>query len=217
MARKIKSKTDNSGWTDPSKKKKVRKKRKPMSEEQRQAAAERLEKARNARAAKNPNYGQSGIHESLRDLPDDAPINPKKVKKWIKTQKEFVSAERKNEKAGAKGSTNRRISHEGYIRNMQRYLRDGDWVDLFYGEHQEKRVTRICRAQAYYWYGPKKGEPKFDVGVYYPMLGTIYSQDMYDAENGVEDADVQKTKKRRKRKRNKRTVETKVKKRGGSS
>ena len=212
MAKKIKSKTDNSGWTDPSKKKKVRKKRKPMSEEQRQAAAERLEKARNARAAKNPNYGQSGIHESLRDLPDDAPINPKKVKKWIKTQKEFVSAERKNEKAGAKGSTNRRISHEGYIRNMQRYLRDGDWVDLFYGEHQEKRVTRICRAQAYYWYGPKKGEPKFDVGVYYPMLGTIYSQDMYDAENGVEDADVQKTKKRRKRKRNKRTVETKVKK-----
>ena len=217
MAKKIKSKTDNSGWTDPSKKKKVRKKRKPMSEEQRQAAAERLEKARNARAAKNPNYGQSGIHESLRDLPDDAPINPMKVKKWIKTQKEFVSAERKNEKAGAKGSTDRRISHEGYIRNMQRYLRDGDWVDLFYGEHQEKRVTRICRAQAYYWYGPKKGEPKFDVGVYYPMLGTIYSQDMYDAENGVEDADVQKTKKRRKRKRNKRTVETKVKKRGGSS
>ena len=217
MAKKIKSKTDNSGWTDPSKKKKVRKKRKPMSEEQRQAAAERLEKARNARAAKNPNYGQSGIHESLRDLPDDAPINPKKVKKWIKTQKEFVSAERKNEKAGAKGSTNRRISHEGYIRNMQRYLRDGDWVDLFYGEHQEKRVTRICRAQAYYWCGPKKGEPKFDVGVYYPMLVTIYSQDMYDAENGVEDADVQKTKKRRKRKRNKRTVETKVKKRGGSS
>ena len=45
MARKIKSKTDNSGWTDPSKKKKVRKS-KPMTEEQKQAAAERLEKAR---------------------------------------------------------------------------------------------------------------------------------------------------------------------------
>ena len=46
MAKKIKSKTDNSGWADPSKKKKVRKKRKPMTEEQKQAAAERLEKAR---------------------------------------------------------------------------------------------------------------------------------------------------------------------------
>ena len=207
MARRIRSKTDNSGWIDPSKKKKVRKKRKPMTEEQRQAATERLEKARQARAAKNPNYGQSGIHESLRDLPDDAPINPKKVKQWIKTQKELASVERRNEKAGVKGAFARRLLHEGYVRNMQRYLRDGDWVDYFYGEHQEKRMTRICRAQAYYFTGPKKGEPKFDVGVYYPLLGTVYSQEMYNADNGVEDANVQKTK--RKRKRNKRSVESK--------
>ena len=215
MARKIKSKTDNSGWTDPSKKKKVRKKRKPMTEEQKQAAAERLEKARVARAAKNPNYGQSGIHESLRDLPDDAPINPKKVKQWIKTQKELASMERRNEKSKVKGATDRRMSHEAYVRNMQRYLRDGDWIDLFYGEHQEKKIGYICRGQAYYWTGPKKGEPKFDVGTYYPMLGTVYSQEMYDADNGVEDANVQKTKRRRKR--NKRPVEAKGKKRGRSS
>ena len=212
MARKIKSKTDNSGWTDPSKKKKVRKKRKPMTEEQKQAAAERLEKARAARAAKNPNYGQSGVHESLRDLPDDAPINPKKVKRWIKTQRELAAAERRNEKSGIKGATDRRSSHEAYVRNMQKYLRDGDWVDLFYGEHQEKKIGYICRGQAYYWDGPKKGEPKFNVGTYYPLLGTVYSQEMYNADNGVENADVQKTK-TRKRKRNKRTVEGKTKKR----
>ena len=215
MVRKIKSKTDNSGWVDPAKKRKVRKKRKPMSAEQKQAAAERLEKARQARAAKNPNYGQSGIHESLRDLSDDAPINPKKVKQWIKTQKELASMERRNEKAGVKGATARKLLHEGYVRNMQRYLRDGDWVDLFYGEHQEKRMTRICKAQAYYWCGPKKGEPKFDVGVYYPMLGTVYSQEMYNEDNGVEDANVQKPQKRRKR--NKRSMETKVKKRSKAS
>ena len=197
MVRKIKSKTDNSGWVDPAKKRKVRKKRKPMSAEQKQAAAERLEKARQARAAKNPNYGQSGIHESLRDLSDDAPINPKKVKQWIKTQKELASMERRNEKAGVKGATARKLLHEGYVRNMQRYLRDGDWVDFFYGEHQEKRMTRICKAQAYYWCGPKKGEPKFDVGVYYPMLGTVYSQEMYNEDNGVEDANVKKPQKRR--------------------
>ena len=211
MARKIKAKTDNSGWTDPTKKKRVRKRRKPMTEEQRQAAAERLEKARKVRAAKNPNYGQSGSHESLRDLPDDAPINPKKVKKWIKTQKELAAAERRNEKSGVKGATDRRSSHEAYVRNMQKYLRDGDWVDLFYGEHQEKKIGYICRGQAYYWDGPKKGEPKFNVGTYYPLLGTVYSQEMYNADNGVENADVQKTKRRRKR--NKRTVEGKVKKR----
>ena len=205
MARKVKVTTDNSGWTDPSKKKRVRKKRKPMSEEQKQAASERLAKAREARAAKNPDYGKSGIHESLRNLPDDAPISPKKVKQWIKTQKELASMERRNEKAKVKGATDRRISHEGYVRNMQRYLRDGDWVDSFYGEHQEKKISYICRGQAYYWSGPKKGEPKFDVGTYYQMLGTVYSQEMYDADNGVKDADVQRTKKRRKR--NKRPVE----------
>ena len=80
MARKIKASTDNSGWVEP--KKKIRKRRKPMTEEQKQAAAARLEKAREARAAKNPDYGQSGIHVSLRDLPEDHPAHPNKVKKY---------------------------------------------------------------------------------------------------------------------------------------
>jgi hypothetical protein len=210
MSKRIKAKTDNSGWVEP--KKKVRKKRKPMTDEQKAAAAERLEKARQVRAEKNPDYGQSGIHESLRDLPDDAPVNPKKVKQWIKTQKELASAERKAHKSGVKGAYARMLNHEGYVKHMKTYLRTGDWVDLFYGEHQEKKIRNRCIAQAYYWYGPKKGQPKFNVGTYYPMLGTVYTQEMYNDDNGVENADVQKTK-TRKRKRNKRTVEGKVKKR----
>ena len=114
MARKIKVKTDNSGWKEDLKNVNVRK---PMTEEQRQAAAERLEKARKkTRAAKNPNYGQSSIHESLRDLPDDAPINPQKVKKWIKTQKELASAvERRNEKSGVKGDP---LTEDHLMRHM---------------------------------------------------------------------------------------------------
>ena len=110
MAKRIKAKTDNSGWVEP--KKKVRKKRKPMTDEQKAAAAERLEKARQARAEKNPDYGQSGIHESLRDLPDDYPINPKKVKQWIKTQKELANAERRAHKAGVKGALAKMNNHE---------------------------------------------------------------------------------------------------------
>jgi len=214
MARKITSKTDNKGWTDPSKKK-VRKKRKPMTEEQKAAAAERLEKARAVRAAKNPDYGMTGIHESLRDLPDDYPITPKKVKQWIKTQKELASMERRNEKKNVKGATARKTSHEAYVRNLQKYLKDGDYVDTFYGEHQEKRIGNRCLAQAYYWEGPKKGEPKFDVGTYYPLLGTVYSQEMYNADNGVKNADLQNPKKRRKY--TKRSVEGKTKKRGKAS
>ena len=92
--KKITALTDNSGWAEP--KKKVRKKRKPMTEEQKQAAAERLEKVRQKRAAKNPDYGMSGIHESLRNLPEDHHAHPKKVKQWIKTQKELASSERRS-------------------------------------------------------------------------------------------------------------------------
>ena len=215
MARKIKSKTDNKGWTDPSKKK-VRKKRKPMTDEQKVAASERLEKARAARAAKNPDYGMTGIHESLRDLPDDYPITPKKVKVWIKTQKELASMERKNEKADVKGATARKASHEAYVRNLLKYLKDGDYVDTFYGEHQDKVISNRCLAQAYYWEGPKKGEPKFDVGTYYPLLGTVYTQEMFNEDRGISDEERPEGKPKR-TKRNKGTVETKRKKGSRSS
>ena len=195
----IKSKTDNKGWTDPSKKKKVRKKRKPMTDEQKAAASERLEKARQARAENNPDYGQSGIHESLRNLPDDYPIHPKRVKVWIKTQMELASSERRANKAGVKGSYAKQCSHEGYVRNLKRYLRDGDYCDCFYGEYQEKKVTRRCVAQSYHWYGPNKGEPKFDVGVWYPILGAVYTKEMYNSDNGIEEKDEKPRRQSRKR------------------
>ena len=185
MARgkKITASTDNSGWVEP--KKKVRKKRKPMTDEQKQAAAERLEKAREKRAEKNPDYGMSGVHHSLRSLPDDHRAHPKKVKQWIKTQKELASSERRAVKQGVKGAYAKQCSHEGYVRNLVKYLRDGDYVDIFYGEYQEKKVSKRCIAQGYYRDGPKKGEPKFDVGTFYPMLGTTYTQEMYNEDNGV--------------------------------
>ena len=65
MARKkVTVRTDNSTWKAP----KVRKKRKPMTEEQKAAAAERLAKAREKNAAADPNYGQSALAECLRQL-----------------------------------------------------------------------------------------------------------------------------------------------------
>ena len=161
--RKIKVKTDNSSWQAP----KTRKKRKPMTEKQRQAAAKRLEKARAVRAKKNPNYGQSGVHPTLRNLSEDHPVHPNKVKRWIKTQKELLSTERAAVRQKVKGSIAKLARHEGYIHSMTRYLKNGDWTDMFYGEHQEKTITRRCTALAYYWHGPKKGEVKRNINVYY--------------------------------------------------
>ena len=179
MVRKIKASTDNSGWVEP--KKKIRKRRKPMTEEQKQAAAARLEKAREARAAKNPDYGQSGIHPSLRDLSDDSPISPKKVKQWIKTQKDIMSSEKAAERQGVKGARSRWKNAEAYIRDMNTYLRNGDWISMFYGEHEQHKVKYRVHAMAY----DKDGNPKRDVGTWYPDIGT-YTQEMFDEDKGIE-------------------------------
>ena len=192
MPRKVKASTDNSGWVEP--KKKVRKRRKPMTEEQRRAASERLEKARAARAAKNPDYGQSGIHPTLRDLQDDHPAHPKKVRQWIKTQKELAASERKSVKQGVKGAYSKQCIHEAYVRNLVKYLRDGDYVDMFYGEYMEHQVKRKCVAMAY----ESDGTPKRDVGVWYPDIGT-YTQEMYNEDRGVVSEPPKKKRKRRKK------------------
>ena len=176
--------TDNSNWQAP-KRPKRRKPRKPMSEEQRVAVVARLEKARAARAEKNPDYGMSGIHESLRSLPNDHMLHPNKIKEWIKSQKDLASSARSNVRRKIKGALAQVGIHEGYLKNLQKYLRDGDWVDMFYGEHQQNKIKYRCTAQAYYWFGPKKGEPKFDVGTYYPLLGYVYTQEMFNEEQGI--------------------------------
>ena len=196
MAKKIKVKTDNSGWKEPKK----RKRRKPMTEEQKAAAAERLAKAREKKAAGDPNYGQSGIHESLRNLPDDYPLHPKKVKVWIKTQKDLANAERKSVRQGIKGALARQGVHEGYVRNMKTYLRSGDWIDMFYGEHQEHKIRYRCVALAY----DKDGNPKRNVGTFYPDINMIWTQELENEERGI---DVERQRKRSGRKRNKRAVE----------
>ena len=192
MPRKVKASTDNSGWVEP--KKKVRKKRKPMTEEQRRAASERLEKARAARAAKNPDYGQSGIHPTLRNLADDHPAHPKKVRQWIKTQKELAASERRAVKQGVKGAYSKQCIHEAYVRNLVKYLRDGDYVDMFYGEYMEHQVMRKCVAMAY----ESDGTPKRDVGVWYPDIGT-YTQEMFNEDRGIVSEPPKKKRKRRKK------------------
>ena len=174
VKKKITSLTDNSEWKAP----KTRKKRKPMSDEQKVAASERLAKAREARDAKNPDYGKGNFHESLRNLSVDHQLHPDKVKKWMKTQKELAASERGNVKKDIKGSIAKLADHQGYVRQMQSYLKHGDWVCMFYGEYQEKRIRSRCVKLGYYWYGPNIGKPKRDVGTFYPDLGMTWEEGM---------------------------------------
>ena len=152
---------------------KVRKRRKPMTKEQRAAAAERLAKAR---AAKGESKNLS-LHKDIRNLEENHPISPIKVKKWLKSNKEALAAAKKDAKTDKK--VNARVGQlETYVTNMERYLRTGVWLDLFYGENQEHKVRRRVTTLAY----DKDGNVKREVGVIYPDIGE-YTREMYEWDN----------------------------------
>ncbi len=152
---------------------KTRRSRKPITKEQRAAAAERLAKAR---AAKGESKNLS-LHKDIRNLEEDHPISPTKVKKWLKSNKEALAAAKKDAKTDKKA--NARVGQlETYVTNMERYLRTGVWLDLFYGENQEHRVRRKVTTLAY----DKDGNVKREVGVIYPDIGE-YTREMYEWDN----------------------------------
>ena len=118
---------------------KIKRRRKPMTPEQRAAAVERLAKAREA---KGPAQHQNICPEVLA-RPDDHFLSLKNVRSWIKSNKEQLSSLRGEVRRDVKGAKSRFHSIEGYIRHMQHYLKHGDWIDNAYGEHQEKSVKWV--------------------------------------------------------------------------
>jgi len=146
--------------------KKIRKKRKPMTPEQKAAAVERLAKARAARQAANPSQPKNVCAEVLA-LDDEHYLSYNKVKGWIKANQELLKEARASVRKGMKGAEAEVKSYEAYIRNMNRYLRDGDWVDEFYGEHMNQKIKWRCAVPAY----DDEGNIKRAHGVYYDDLG----------------------------------------------
>src|SRR5210317_1815234 len=141
--------------------KKYRKKRQ-MTEEQKKAAVERLAKAREKRLRENPPQYKN-IHPTVLALTEDDDLNMVNVKKWIKTQKELASRYRREDKQGVKGALAKSIQCENYARNMQNYLENGVWLDMYYGEFQQNKIGYVCKHMAY----DKNGEPKRTHGVFY--------------------------------------------------
>ena len=148
---------------------KIRKKRKPMSEEQRKAAGERLAKARAKRQAANPPQYKY-IHETVLARTEDDPFHFRKVQGWIKTQREELALARKDLRANTKGAPARVANHQAYIRNLEKYLRDGDYVDDYYGEYQQNRIRHKCLHLSY----DADGNVKRTHGVFYPDLGITW-------------------------------------------
>ena len=118
---------------------KLKKRRKPMSEKNRIQATERLKEAREKRMRENPPK-YVNIHPSVRSLPDDHPMSRVNVTKWIKTQKGLLSAARSSMRNKVKGADAEYYSIQGYIRHCEWYLKNGDWIDNFYGEYQQNKT-----------------------------------------------------------------------------
>ena len=86
-----------------------------------------------------------GVHPSILALPDDNTFSHKNIKKWIETQQGIAKAagmiERSRNRDVPQKERDRkmreRYAAQGYITSMQRYLRTGDWDNMYFGEYEE--------------------------------------------------------------------------------
>ena len=124
---------DELGITPP---KKIRKKRKPMTEEQKAAAAEILAKARAARGI----TGTKNVHPDVLALPEDHPLAYAKVKQWLDYNKDRLKSI-KHQKDSKESSLRMEYQiTENYVKNLKVYIRDSVWCDHRYGERMENEM-----------------------------------------------------------------------------
>ena len=120
--------------------------RRKLTKEQKAAAAARLAAARAKKG--EPKYSQ--YNQKVVNLPDDHKLSFKKVRSWIKTNKAKLPLLKKAVRQKERGSIAKLAITEGYISNMESYLRNGLWLDLFYGEDQEHSTGWFRRHVARY-------------------------------------------------------------------
>jgi len=117
--------------------KKARKPRKPLTPEQREAAIERLAKAREKRLkGKSP----AGVHPDVLALPDNHPLGHKEVKQWIKVQKEKLASMKGWHNSKDAKQRQEHMNTSTYLKNLNRWLTDAVWLDSFYGEHRTGKI-----------------------------------------------------------------------------
>lgn len=123
---------------------KPRKKRKPMTAEQKAAAIERLAKARAARGI----TGTKNVHPDVLKLPEDHPLSHAKVKEWLKYNQDLLKSI-KHQKDSKESS--QRMQYQvvdNYVKNLKIYIKDGVWCDHRYGQKMENRMDYVVVAHA---------------------------------------------------------------------
>ena len=156
------------------------KKKRKLSEEAKQKLRDRLAVMR---ANKKP-AEYKNIAKSVLDLPDDDKYSFKNVKAWIRKSKDLVAEYNKTARGmrfapQEKQRASMAADHKkAYIRDLEYYLKTGDFISYFSGEDETNKVIPKCVAMAYY----EDGTPKRSAGVYYPDINMVWKQDMIEVD-----------------------------------
>jgi hypothetical protein len=160
------------------KRKKVKpiRKTKTLTAAQKEAQRVRLEKMRAKK--KPPEY--KNVSKYVLSLDDEEPYSLKIVKAWIKHNKEMISmlqARARNRDISPKDkqhALSMADNKKAYIRYIEHYIKTGDWIGIFSGKDETNKVVPKCVAMAYY----DDGTPKRSVGVFYPDIKAVWTQQM---------------------------------------
>ena len=162
----------------------VKKKRK-LSEEAKQKLRDRLAVMR---ANKKP-AEYKNVAKSVLALPDDDKYSFKNVKEWIRHSKDLVSEYTKASRSRVstpqeKQKASNAADHKKvYIRELEYYLKSGDYISYFSGQDETNKVSPRCVAMAYH----ADGTPKRSVGVFYPDINAVWTKDMDELDYRGED------------------------------
>jgi len=152
------------------------KKKREISEEAREKMRDRLAAMR----AKKKPADYKNISESVLALPDDDKYSFKNVKQWIKHSKDLVLEYNKIARSRASSSQESQKASTAadhkkvYIRDLEYYLKSGDFISYFSGQDETTKVIPRCVSMAYY----DDGSPKRSVGVFYPDINAVWTKDM---------------------------------------
>ena len=161
----------------------IKKKRK-LSEEAREKLRERLAAMR----AKKKPADYKNVAKSVLELPDDDKYSFKNVKEWIKHSKDLVSEYTKTARSRTttpqdKQKASNAADHKKvYIRELEFYLKSGDYISYFSGRDETNKVSPRCVAMAYH----ADGTPKRSVGVFYPDINMVWTKNLDELEFGLD-------------------------------
>ena len=162
----------------------IKKKRK-LSEEAREKLRVRLA---TMRAKKKP-ADYKNIAKSVLALPDDDKYSFKNVKTSIKHSKDLVleynkiARSRVSSSQEAQKASTAADHKKVYIRELEYYLKSGDFISYFSGQDENQKVIPRCVALAY----DEDGTPKRSCGVFYPDINAVWTKDMDELDYRGED------------------------------